>query len=211
MEIVEAIRARHSVRDFKRDPAPKEIVMKILEAATHSPSGGNGQPWEVFVATGATLERIRDAYKAQPRAGKHPAHQPLHIRERMTVIRNERLRLLGLDPADPESGSVFAEWAGRLFNTPVLIVVCIHNELKSYFDVGLFMQTVCLAAQGYGLDSCIASAFVAHQDVLRRELAIPENLKIVSGMGLGYPNQESIINTYRSPRRGIDEVVRYRD
>jgi nitroreductase len=75
----------------------------------------------------------------------------------------------------------------------------------------MFMQTICLAAQGYGIDSLIASAFVAHQDVLRKELDIPDNLNIVSGMGLGYANEKSIINTYRSPRRAINEVVHYWD
>jgi nitroreductase len=211
MDVIEAILARHSVRDFKSDPIPKETVMKILGTANHAPSGGNGQPWEVFVATGSTLEKIRKAYMAQPMAGKHPRNQPDFIQERMTVIRNERLRLLGLDPADPESGNIFIEWSGRLFNTPVLIIVCIDKALKSYFDAGMFMQTACLAAQGYGIDSFIASAFVAHQDVLRRELNIPDSLNIVSGMGLGYANEQSIINTYRSPRREINDVVRYRD
>jgi nitroreductase len=211
MDVLEAILARHSVRDFKSDPIPKETVMKILEVANHTSSGGNGQPWEVFVATGAALERIRIKYTAQPKAGRHPRNQPAYIQERMAVIRNERLKLLGLDPSDPESGKIFEEWSGRMFNTPVLIIVCIDKALKSYFDAGMFMQTICLAAQGYGVDSFIASAFVAHQDVLRNELDIPDSLNIVSGMGLGYANEKSIINTYRSPRRAINDVVRYRD
>ena len=56
MEVIEAILARHSVRDFSSKPVPRETVMKIMEVATHSPSGGNGQPWEVFIASGATIE-----------------------------------------------------------------------------------------------------------------------------------------------------------
>ena len=61
MDILEAIQTRHSVRDFLPTPVPKDIVMKIMEAATRSPSGGNGQPWEIFIASGATLESIRQA------------------------------------------------------------------------------------------------------------------------------------------------------
>jgi hypothetical protein len=56
----------------------------------------------------------------------------------------------------------------------------------------------------------IASAFVSPPDILRKELEIPENLNLVIGVGLGYPNPDSLINTYRSPRRPIQEVVRYK-
>ena len=220
MDAIEAILARHSVRDFSSTPVPKETVMKILEAATYSPSGGNGQPWEVFVASGATMERIRQKYQERSQGGTAgpgrpggpggPPPQPGYIQERMTIIRNERLNLLGLDPADPASGRVFMEWGARLFGSPVLVVICMDKALSSNLDIGLFIQTVCIAAQGYGVDSFIAGAFVSQPDILRQELEIPENLNLITGIGLGYPNLDNIINTYRSPRRPIQEVVRYK-
>jgi nitroreductase len=217
MDVIEAILARYSARDFTSKPVPKETVMKILEVATRSPSGGNAQPWEVFVATGATLERIRQKYQERSQSGAGgpgrpggPPPQPAYIQERMTQIRIERLKLLGLDPADPASGRVFMEWGARLFGVPVLAIICMDKALSSNLDIGMFIQTVCIAAQGYGVDSFIAGAFVSHQDVLRQELEIPDNLNIITGIGLGYPNPYNIINTYRSPRRPINEVVRYK-
>ena len=127
----------------------------------------------------------------------------------MARIRKERFELLGLDPNDPASGKVFTEWGARMFGAPVVAVVCMDKELTSNLDLGLFIQTVCLAAKGYGVDSFIAGMLISQPDVLRRELGIPENLNLVTGIGLGYPNPEAIINTYRAPRRGIGEVVRY--
>jgi nitroreductase len=220
MDVIEAILARHSVRDFSAKPVAKETVMKILEVATRSPSGGNGQPWEVFVASGATMEKIRKMYQERSKggtggSGRHggptgPPPQPAFIQERMSTIRNERLKLLGLDPADPASGKVFMEWGSRLFGAPVLVVICMDKALSSNLDIGMFIQTICIAAQGHGVDSLIAGAFVSQLDVLRQELGIPDSLNIVVGIGLGYPNPNSIINTYRSPRRPIQEVVRYK-
>jgi len=227
MDVIEAILARRSVRDFSSKPVPKETVMKVFEAATRSPSGGNAQPWEVFVATGATLERIRKVYQERFQAGGAgspggpggargpggpggPPPQPAYVQERMATIRNERLRLLGLDPANPASGRVFMEWGARLFGVPVLAVICMDKALSSNLDLGLFIQTVCLAAQGYGVESFIAGAFASHRDVLSKELEIPENLNIITGIGLGYANPDAIINTYRSPRRPMQEVVRYK-
>jgi nitroreductase len=128
----------------------------------------------------------------------------------MATIRNERFKLLGLDPSDPASGKIFMEWGSRLFGAPVLALICMDKALSSNLDIGLFVQTVCLAAQGYGVDSFIAGAFTTHQDVLHQELEIPENLNIITGIGLGYPNPDAIINTYRSPRRPLQEVVQYK-
>jgi nitroreductase len=78
-------------------------------------------------------------------------------------------------------------------------------------DIGGFAQTVCIAALEYGVDSLIAMSLVSHQDILRKELEIPDNLTIVIGVALGYANPDSAINTYRSPRRPIQEVVRYKE
>jgi nitroreductase len=214
MNVLEAIQARHSVRDFASRPVPKEILMQILQAGTCSPSGGNSQPWEIFVASGDSLEVIRKAYQERARAGTgtpiRPPALPAYIQERMTTIRDERLKLMGLDPADEASYNVFAEWKYRLFGAPTLVFICMDKALSSNLDIGMLIQTICLAAQEFGVDSLIATAFIAYPDILRRELGIPESLNIVMGIGLGYSNPESIINTYRSPRRPIEEVVRYK-
>jgi nitroreductase len=219
MDVLEAIQARHSVRDFLPTPVPKDVIMKIMEAATRAPSGGNGQPWEIFIASGATMETIRHAYqeRAQGQAGRpgRPGGPggppPAFIQERMATIRNERMKLLGLDPADPASGRVFMEWGARLWGAPAMAVVCMDKALSSHLDIGMLVQTICLAAQNFGVDSLIAGGCVSQPDVLSAELEIPENLNIVLGIALGYANPESIINTYRSPRRPIQEVVRYKD
>ena len=216
MDVIEAILARHSVRDFGSKPPSQETVMKILEAAIHSPSGGNSQPWEVFVASGFTLEKIRKGYMERFQSGVsdsrpvRPSPMPALFQERMRIIRRERLELLGLDPDDPASGNIFSEWGSRLFGAPILAVICMDKDLSSNLDIGIFAQTVCLAAQGYGVDSFIAGSFVSHPDILRQELEIPESFNIVTGIGLGYLNPDAIINTYRSPRRPIQEVVRYK-
>jgi nitroreductase len=220
VNVIEAILARHSIRDFSSKPVSRETIMKIIETATRSPSGSNGQPWEVFIAAGATIERIRNLFQERfqksstgpgPGGPGGPPPQPAFIQERAAVIRMERFKLLGLDPNDPASGRVMQDWSARLYGAPVIVIVCMDKALSNNFDLGLFVQSICLAAQEYRVDSIIAGSLLMHQDILRKELDIPDTLNLCSAIALGYANPKAIINTYRSPRRPLNEVVRYKE
>ena len=221
MDVVKAMLARHSVRDFKPDPVAKETILKVLEAATRSPSSGNGQPWEIFVSSGEVLEKIRQAYfdrfeknvPGKPEfASAHPNHWPPAMQERMDKQRTERWKLQGIDPQDKGAIRASMEKGSGFFGAPVLVVLCVERamSISSAFDIGLLTQSILLAAQNFGLGSIVAMGFVTHPDILRKELAIPDNLQIVIGVALGYPNTKSIINTYRSSRRPIQEVVTFK-
>ena len=62
MDVYECIRTRRTVREFKPDPVPDEIVHKILRAGRWAPSSSNTQPWHFVVVrdreTRAALCRI---------------------------------------------------------------------------------------------------------------------------------------------------------
>lgn len=51
MEFMDVIRKRRSIRKYKRDPVPKEMILEVLEAARLAPSAGNRQPWRFVVVT----------------------------------------------------------------------------------------------------------------------------------------------------------------
>lgn len=48
MNVMQVIMARRSVRHFKPDPIPREVITTLLEAARHAPSAGNLQPWRFY-------------------------------------------------------------------------------------------------------------------------------------------------------------------
>jgi nitroreductase len=221
MDVVEAILARYSVREFNSNPLAKETVMKILEVAIQCPSSGNTQPWELFVATGATLERIRLGYldrleKGVPGkvelVGKPMSEWPDYVRERMTRMRMERFKTQGEDPQDKAAARATSERNRRFFGAPVLIILCMDRNLPTteVFDIGLLSQNILITAQSLGLGSIIATGFVSQPDILHKELAIPDNLMIVTGIALGYANTKSIYNVFRTTKRPVDEVVNYK-
>jgi nitroreductase len=218
MDVIDAIYNRHSVRDFKSTPVPRETLTKILQASLNSPSGGNTQAWEVFIASGVTLEKIRrrnqERLLSEVGSPARPASippMPAHLQGRFNTIKQDQLKLIGRDPADPSSQRVFKEWAVRLCGAPVLMVICMDKGQSSTLEIGLFAQTVLLAAQGCGVDSLIARMLIAYEDILRQELEIPAQLNLVASIALGYANPDSIINTYRATRRSLEEVVRFKN
>ena len=100
----------------------------------------------------------------------------------------------------------------RLCGASMLIVLCMDRTLKSwsFLGLGLLTQSILLAAENFGVGALPSLGLVSNPEILRKELEIPDDLMIVLGVALGYPNEHNIINTYRSSRRPIQEVVAFK-
>lgn len=190
--------------------------MKIFKAANQSPSTANTQPWQVYIATGEVLERIRKACVAEYRGGVPTkpelliaAKWPPSMQDAQLKSRMARWKLLGIDINDTAAIKANVEQNYCFFGAPVLVVICMDRTLStcSIFDLGLFTQSILLAATDLGLGSIPALNFVAYPEIIRGELGIPDDLTVAFGVAIGYENTDSIINTYRSTRRPMDEVV----
>jgi len=217
VNVAEALRSRYTCRAFKPDPVSKETILRILEPALRAPSWANTQPWELFVAGGSVLDRIRQAYlenfrKGVPRSPDIPAPTgwPPALRRRIEELRVDRLAAMGIDPEDDAARKMLSEQNFRLFGAPVVVYLCLDRGLTpwSIFDMGLLAQSIMLAAQEVGVDSAPAVMLVAYPDILRTELGIPEELSILLGIALGYGDAGHMQNRYRSPRRPLQEVAR---
>ena len=62
MDIVEVISSRKSIRAFKPDPIPIDILHRLMGAALRAPSWGNTQPWEFVIVSGKKLDEIKRAF-----------------------------------------------------------------------------------------------------------------------------------------------------
>ncbi len=131
---------------------------------------------------------------------------------RMTEMRKERMKLMGLDPLDPASQQTNMAIIARLFNAPVLMVLTMDKVLDkwSVYDMGLLSQNILLAAQNSGLDTIVAMSLVSNPDILRAELGIPDSQIIVIGIALGYIDTRSGVNSYVSSRRSMAETVTFK-
>lgn len=57
MDVYEAIRTRQSVRRYKPDPVPGDVLSRVMNAARLAPSAGNKQPWRFVIVTDAAMRK----------------------------------------------------------------------------------------------------------------------------------------------------------
>ena len=219
MDVVDALNARFTVRAFKPDPVDRHTLERIMEAALRAPSWANTQPWEIYVAGGEVLNRLREAYVtnlkncvARNPDLAAPKQWPPALLKRTEVLRSERMATLERVCLDISALKDLSEMNYHFFHAPVVAYICMDRTLTpwSIFDRGLFSQSLMLAARHFGLDTAPAVTLVAHPDLIRKELKIPDDLSIIIGIALGYADAEHPQNKFRSPRRSIQEAVKFK-
>jgi nitroreductase len=219
MDIIDALNSRFTVRAFKPDPIDRGTLEKLIEAALRAPSWANTQPWEVYVAGGEALDRLRAGYIDN--LAKHvernpdlpiPKKWPDALMRRMETLKSERKA--ALERACPDKAGLrdLMEVNYHFFDAPVVAYICMDRTLApwSVFDLGLFSQSLMLAACQFGLSSAVAVTLAAHPDLIRKELGIPDGLMVVIGIALGYEDTGSPQNKFRSSRRPVREVVTFK-
>ena len=60
MNIKEGIEKRFSVRAFKKEVPNMQLIREILKTANAAPSGGNIQPWKVYVLSEEAKKRLAE-------------------------------------------------------------------------------------------------------------------------------------------------------
>jgi len=219
MTVDEILERRRSVRAFRPDPVPREMVEDILRAASRAPSGTNIQPWKVHVAAGEarqTLEREVMAHRETDPPDLHaefPRNQKRKepYTSRMRKLGKEMYGLIGIPKGDQAAN--WRQWGRnfQFFGAPVGLIVTIDKDLDvmSYLDTGMFVLAIMLAAKARGLDTCAQGAWNNYWTVTRRVLAIPDDEYIVCGVSLGWADESDPVNTLISEREPLESFATF--
>ncbi len=219
MNVIEAIESRKSIRAFKDEPVSKDVMLQILGAANWSPSWADTQPWEVFVAGGGTLERIRERFLERFDAGvpmdldvPRPQEWPPGPLQRMLNFIEDRCAAIGVTPGDEAERTASMRRNADSFGAPVVVYLCLHKDLSpwSYLDIGLYAQSLMLAAMEHSVGSVIAVNLAGYPAILREELGVPDEYAIMIGIAMGYADPEDVVNKGRSIRRPVEEAAVFR-
>jgi coenzyme F420-0:L-glutamate ligase / coenzyme F420-1:gamma-L-glutamate ligase len=198
LRIVDEISRRRSIRRYRAEPVPAELVEQLLTAASWAPSAHNRQPWRFVVMTGA------------------------ETRHRLATAMGNRLRQDLTADNVPEA--VIAKDVGRSYRritqAPLLILLCLTMaDMDSYPDArrqqnewimatqstAMAGQNLLLAAHALGLGACWMCAPLFCPDVVARTLDLPPDWQPQALITAGYPAESKT-----KERRPLSSSVLYR-
>jgi nitroreductase len=205
-----AILSRRSVRGFRPDPIPREVVEHLLDVAARAPSGSNMQPWRVVALAGAELARLCDGVVTAFEAGSvdasdydyypSPMFEPYLGRQR--EIGWALYGLLGIARGERAKARAHVAWNLRFFGAPVGLICVIDRRLRigSWLDYGMFLENIAIAARAAGLDSCPMAVFAQYPRTIRHLLGLPDSDVVICGMALGREDTAAPANALRTAR-----------
>jgi nitroreductase len=210
----EAITERHSTRMFLPQSVPRALVDESLALAQRAPSNSNVQPWHMLFASGPPRDHLvaalLDAARRRP-----PNIPPLpesfqHFRGELGA---QVYGAMGITPEDTAkyAAAVLRNW--EFFRAPLIGIVCMHRDLgrADALSVGMYLQTLLLALTERGLGTCVEVSVTGYPEIVRAQLAIQEELSILCGLAVGYPDPDFPANRLHVSREPIDKNVVFLD
>jgi nitroreductase len=220
MEFDDVVMGRRSIRGFKPDPIPQDLMRDIVRLATRAPSSMNTQPWYFHVVTGGALDRIRTGNTEKNLAGV-PASREIRMHGPYAGVHRERQKAIALQLFDAmdiawEDRQRRQDWVlrgFRQFDAPVSVVVTfdktlIDNDI-AIFDCGAVVNGLVNAAWSRGVGAVINGQGIMQSPVVREHAGIPEDQVIMSCVAMGFPADAFAANDVVSTRRPVDDVVSF--
>jgi nitroreductase len=190
MNTLNAIAERRSIRKFKADPVPEEMLQVILTAATQAPSGKNKQPWRfIVVRDEARLEMVRVMREG---VAKMKAEGE-NLGSSVGTANIMELAPVTVFVFNPEG---IPPWQDHT------IMQCI-NDVVNIQSIGAAIQNMLLAAQDLGLGSLwICDVFAAYKELCEW---LGEKSQMIAAVSFGFPDEKPEARS----RKPASEVTRF--
>jgi nitroreductase len=218
--VADALKGRISTRAFTATPAPLEEVRALLDLARWAPSGGNVQPWRVVAVAGAAREAViavaRAALAANP--GGEEGDRPIYPANLWEPHRSWRFKvgedmyaLLSIPREDKSARLAHLARNFEFFGAPVGLFFVIDERMGhgQWAHLGMFMQSLALAAHERGLATCMQEAWGRVRPALKAHFRLAETEMVYCGLALGHADPDAPVNRLRSDRAEVEEFTRF--
>ncbi len=210
-----------SCRAFLDTPVPQATIRQILDAARRAPSGGNLQPWFVYVLTGEPLQAL--IAKVRAKAVDHPLGEgteyniyPPNLKEpyrsRRFKCGEDLYALIGIGREERERRLKQYARNYEFFGAPVGPFFALDRIMgqDQWADIGMFMQNIMLLAREHGLHTCPQESWAGWHQTVAEFLGMPPELMLFCGLSLGYRDESAPINRLETDRAGLEDFARIR-
>ena len=220
MNVTESVQTRRSVRAFLDKPVEREVLTRILDAARRAPSGGNVQPWNAVILTGAPMQALFDRVAQEFPKGREALKPEYHIyppeldgayEQRRFGVGEDMYAAMGIAREDKAKRLMWFANNFRAFGAPVLMLVHTPRYMgpPQWSDIGMWLQTVMLLLREEGLDSCAQEAWAAYSPQVREMVDIPADHTFFCGMAIGYRDPDAAVNNFDVKRAPLEESLRW--
>jgi nitroreductase len=212
MNVSDAVTARKSVRAFLPKPVENSLIQDLLQKSSRSASGGNLQPWKIFVINQKSMTDFLE-FQSNWDSPESPIYDiyPPKLKEPYRTSRYElgeqMYSLLGIERDDKEGRINQVMKNFTFFNAPAALFCFVDRQMgpPQWSDLGMFLQTFMLLAKEAGLDTCAQEAWsIKHESVSSFVNASIDEM-LFCGMSIGYQDHEAPINQLDSTRRPIED------
>ncbi|MBL4868138.1 MAG: nitroreductase [Pseudomonadales bacterium] len=218
VSVSDAVDSRRTIRQFLDKPVTKADVEDILVKAQRAPSGGNLQPWKVYVVAGEARDElvniVMEKRKTNPIGDGseydiYPPELKDPYRTRRRICGQQLYETIGIGREDRTAKFAQLERNFSFFGAPVGLFFTIDRQmgLGQWADMGMFMQNVMLLAIEKGLATCPQEAWAVWYKTISDYVAIPDEEMLFCGMGLGYADPSAQVNTFVTERGGLEEFA----
>jgi nitroreductase len=217
MDLLQAIEERKSIRAFRSEPVARETLEQVLSLVVQAPSAINLQPWEFTVVTGEEKERLSrrliKSYKEKQISCSPGNVKPLSETFSRRGVASFELMEPYLRQIGTDFNRFINEGSCDFYGAPVAVIMCLDNAFSKarLVDIGIGLGYLVLVAHSFGLATCPIGLINAYEAEIKDLLNIAENKDIVIGVALGYPDLESPVNRFKTPRDSLDSFVRWID
>lgn len=216
MKVSEAVKERKTIRNFLDTPVANDLIEELLVKAARAPSGGNLQPWRVYVLNGEVTRRFVDlvASKASPEEPQYAVYPP-NLKDPYRTSRyklaEDMYALLKIPRDDKPARLAHVARNFRFFDAPAAFFCFVDKIMgpPQWSDLGMFLQNFMLLAQEAGLATCPQEAWANWPETVAKFVDAPQELMLFTGMALGYANPDAPVNQLVSEREPFENWAKF--
>lgn len=204
------IKSRRSVRQYLPAPVPEDVLTKVLDAAQHSPSNCNTQPWQVHILSGDIKDAFSRAITAAFDAGEDTKDFSFAVADYDTDSQARArdqgaayYQALGIAREDFDQRSDAVRRNLTFFGAPhvaLLFAPNVGDNVRIAADLGMYAQTFLLSLVAHGLAGVAQTMLGSYAEQARTLLRLPEDMKLLFGISFGYPDTEALAARYQIGR-----------
>jgi len=216
MNVSQAVKLRSSVRSFLPTKVKNTLIKRLLIESSRSPSGGNLQPWRIFIINNSVMNDFLEFQNnwTEPEVPAYDIYPP-KLKEPYRTSRFElgeqMYELLGIGREDKDARIAQVMKNFKFFGAPCAFFCFVDRQMgpPQWSDLGMFLQTFMLLAKEAGLDTCAQEAWSMKQDSVSKFVNAEDTDMLFCGMAIGYKDNTAAINSLKSERRPLKEWAKF--